>query len=158
MAGQGVSQEPVPNEASRSGGSGFRIGFLLGAGLGAGLAMLLTPTTGEETRRRAAEQASDLWRRRDELAEEARERARDTAGKITDAARERGLLAEEREEAPLDRVRSALSQVRERVSEALEEGREAGREAERETRARFEEMTRQRPEEGPPNPEEQTTE
>lgn len=150
MAGQEVAEEAARSEESRSSGPSFKMGFLLGAAVGAGLATLLTPTTGEETRRRAAEQASDLWRRRDELAEEARERAKDTAGKISEAARERGLLGEEGEEAPLERARNVLSQVRERVSEAMEEGREAAREAEQDTRAQFEEMTRQRPAEPPP--------
>jgi gas vesicle protein len=157
MAGREAAQEPARNEGeSRSKGPGFRLGFLVGAVAGAGLAALLTPTAGGEMRRRTVEEASELWRRRDELAEEARGRAKDTAGKITEAARERGLLAEE--EVPLERVRTMLSQVRERVSEALEEGREAAREAEQETKARFEEMTHQRPEERPPNLEEQTPE
>jgi len=105
---------PAASEACGH-GPGFLFGVLAGALLGAGLATILTPVAGEQVRARTAEKAPDLWRRREELAREAREKARQVSGG-----------------------------ARSRLGEALEDGREAAQEAQQQARRRFEQMTGRR--------------
>lgn len=102
----------VPTTPEGSHGPGFLLGVLMGLLVGAGLATVLTPVSGDEVRARTAEKAPDLWRHRDELTREARERARGVTGS-----------------------------VRSRLDEALGAGREAAREAQAEARRRYERMT-----------------
>lgn len=102
----------VPETPESRQGPGFLLGVILGLLVGAGLATVFTPLRGDEVRARTAEKAPELWRRRDELTREAREKARGVAGS-----------------------------VRSRLEEALEAGREAAREAQQEARRRYEHMT-----------------
>lgn len=104
--------EVPPAEEPSGHGLGFLVGVLAGALVGAGLATIFTPVSGDQVRARAAEKAPEVWSRREELAREARDKARD----IGDGARSR-------------------------LSEALEASREAAQEAQDEARRRFEQMT-----------------
>jgi gas vesicle protein len=88
---------------------------MMGALVGAGVATIFTPVSGEQARVRTAEKAPELWRRRGELMQEGREKAREVA-----------------------------SGARSRLGEALEAGREATQEAQREARRRYEQMTGRR--------------
>jgi gas vesicle protein len=106
---------PATGEA-RGHGPGFLFGVLMGALVGAGLATIFTPVSGEQARVRTAEKAPELWRRREELAREGREKAREVAGG-----------------------------ARSRLGEALEAAREATQEAQHEARRRYEQMTGRRP-------------
>jgi gas vesicle protein len=105
---------PAAGEA-RGHGPGFLFGVLMGALVGAGLATIFAPVSGEQVRVRTTEKAPELWRRRDELAREGREKAREIA-----------------------------SGARSRLGEALEAAREATQEAQREARLRYEQMTGRR--------------
>jgi gas vesicle protein len=102
---------PAAGEA-RGHGPGFLSGVLMGGLVGAGLATIFTPVAGEEARVRTAEKAPELWRRREELAREGREKAREV-----------------------------VVGARSRLGEALEAAREATQEAQREARRRYEQMT-----------------
>jgi gas vesicle protein len=86
-------------DARDSGGPGFMAGLFIGVLAGAALAMILAPTTGEETR--------DLLVAK---AREAGERARDTAGDAGD------LLA---------RGRTIVADAKTRIDGAIAEGKEA---------------------------------
>jgi gas vesicle protein len=99
----------------RGNGPGFLFGVMMGALVGAGVATIFTPVSGEQARVRTAEKAPELWRRRGELMQEGREKAREVA-----------------------------SGARSRLGEALEAGREATQEAQREARRRYEQMTGRR--------------
>jgi gas vesicle protein len=101
--------------AAEAHGPGFLFGVLAGALVGAGLATVLTPIAGEQVRARTAEKAPELWRRREELAREARDKAREVTGG-----------------------------VRSRVSEAVDASRQAAQEAQQEAHRRFEQMTGRR--------------
>jgi gas vesicle protein len=118
-AGAPVTSEAtfeVPAAAEGSGhGPGFLFGILMGTLVGAGLATVLTPARGEEVRARTAEKAPELWRRREELAREARDKAKEVTGG-----------------------------VRARLGEAMEASREAAQEAQDEARRRFEQVTGRR--------------
>jgi gas vesicle protein len=106
----------VPAATEPSGhGLGFFFGVVAGALVGAGLATILTPVSGDQARTRTAEKAPEMWHRREELAREARDKAREISGS-----------------------------VRSRLEEALESSREAAQEAQQEARRRFEEMTGRR--------------
>jgi gas vesicle protein len=105
---------PATGEA-RGHGPGFLFGVLMGALAGAGLATILTPVSGEQARVRTAEKAPELWRRREELAREGREKAR-----------------------------GAIGGARSRFGEALEAAREATQESQQEARRRYEQMTGRR--------------
>jgi hypothetical protein len=87
----------------------------MGALAGAGLATILTPVSGEQARLRAADKAPELWRRRDELAREGRDKARQVA-----------------------------EGARSRLAEAREAAKEATQEAQQEARRRYEGMTGRR--------------
>jgi gas vesicle protein len=102
----------VPEAPEGRHGPGFLLGVLMGLLVGAGLATVFTPVSGDEVRVRATEKAPELWRHRDELTHEAREKARGAAGS-----------------------------VRSRLDEALQAGREAAREAQQEAHRRYEQMT-----------------
>ena len=102
----------VPEARGGHHGPGFLLGVAMGLLVGAGLATVFTPVSGDEVRARTAEKAPELWRHRDELTHEAREKARSVTGG-----------------------------VRSRLDEALEAGREAARDAQREARRRYEQMT-----------------
>jgi gas vesicle protein len=105
---------PAAGEA-RGHGPGFLFGVLMGALVGAGLATIFTPVSGEQVRVRTAEKAPELWRRREELARQGRDKAGQVAGG-----------------------------VRSRLGEALEAGREAAQEGQQEARRRYEQMTGRR--------------
>lgn len=106
----------VPAAAEAQGpGPGFLFGVLAGTLVGAGLATILTPVRGEQLRARTAEKAPELWHRREELAREARDKARQVTGG-----------------------------VRSRFGEAMEASREATHEAQQEARRRFEQVTGRR--------------
>jgi len=109
-----ASDVPATGETC-SHGPGFLFGALMGALVGAGLATIFTPVSGEQARVRTAEKAPELWHRREELAREGREKAREVAGG-----------------------------ARSRLGEALEAGREATQEAQQEARRRYEYMTGRR--------------
>lgn len=96
-------------------GPGFLFGVLMGTLVGAVLATILTPVSGEQARLRAAEKAPELWRRRDELAREGRDKARQVA-----------------------------EGARSRLAEAREAAKEATQEAQQEARRRYEGMTGRR--------------
>jgi len=102
----------VPEVPEGRHGPGFLLGVVMGVLAGAGLATVFTPVSGDEVRARTAEKAPEFWRHRDELTQEAREKARAVTGS-----------------------------VRSRLDEALEAGREAAREAQQEARRRYEQMT-----------------
>lgn len=59
------------------GSSGIILSFLVGGLFGAGLAMLLSPMSGPETRRRIADLTDDLSEKTDDLRDEARHRFSD---------------------------------------------------------------------------------
>jgi len=105
---------PATGEA-RGHGPGFLFGLLMGGLVGAGLVTIFTPVSGEQARVHTAEKAPELWRRRGELAQEGREKAREVAGG-----------------------------ARSRLGEALEAAREATQEAQQEARRRYEHMTGRR--------------
>jgi gas vesicle protein len=114
LATEATFDVPATAEA-RGHGPGFLLGVVVGALVGAGLATIFTPVSGEQARLRTAEKAPELWRRRDELAQEARDKAHQVTGGI-----------------------------RSRLQEALDSGREAAQEAQQEARRRFEQMTGRR--------------
>jgi len=105
---------PATTEA-RGHGPGFLFGLLMGGLVGAGLVTIFTPVSGEQARVHTAERAPELWRRRGELAQEGREKAREVAGG-----------------------------ARSRLGQALEAAREATQEAQQEARRRYEQMTGRR--------------
>jgi len=111
---EAVFQVPPPSE-TRGRGPGFLFGVLMGVLVGAGLATIFTPVSGEQVRVSTAEKAPELWRRRDELTQETRQKAR-----------------------------NIKSGVQSRLSEAMEAGREAARDAQQEARRRYEGMTGRR--------------
>jgi len=111
---EAVFDVPATGEA-RGHGPGFLFGVLMGALVGAGLATIFTPVSGEQARVRTAEKAPELWGRREELAQEGREKAREVA-----------------------------SGARSRLGEAVEAAREATQEAQQEARRRYEQMTGRR--------------
>jgi len=104
----------TPREACRR-GPGFRFGVLMGALVGGALATIFAPVSGQQARVLTAEKAPDLWRRREELARDGREKAQ-------------GLVAG----------------ARARLGEALEAATEASQEAQREALRRYELMTGRR--------------
>ena len=97
-------------------GPGFLFGVLMGGLVGAALATIFAPVSGQQARVLTAEKAPELWRRREDLAREGREKAR-----------------------------GAIGGARARLGEALEAAREAAQEAQQEARYRHEQMTGRRP-------------
>jgi gas vesicle protein len=95
------------HDQSSSGGGGFVTGLLLGLLAGATLAMIAAPQSGEDTR--------DVLRAK---AREAADRARDTAGDVTQtvAGKTNELL---------ERGRTIVEQARARVDGAVAEGIDA---------------------------------
>lgn len=69
--------------------------FLAGLGIGFGIGLLFAPLSGEETRGRIAERASDLADSARDLVDQGRERVRDTVSRV----RRRTESRHEREEA-----------------------------------------------------------
>ena len=116
-AGAAPPSEAAPDVAAtgKARGHGLLFGVLMGALVGAGLATIFTPVSGEQARVLTAEKAPELWRRRGELAQEGREKARGVA-----------------------------SGARSRLGQALEAAREATQEAQQEARRRYEQMTGRR--------------
>jgi gas vesicle protein len=104
------------------------LGLLLGIMAGAAIATLFTPMSGEQVRAKTRTSAPDVWRRREEVAREARERARSTWDRLRGRREPKG---------PFDRLRM-------RLGEAWQAGREAAREGEEEARRRFETLTGRR--------------
>jgi len=92
-----MHENSYSNDMSR--GSSAIAGFVLGTLVGAGVALLLAPTTGEETRRR--------------LGDAARRLREDARGKLDDA---RGKL---------DEARGTINDLKEDARSAVETGRDA---------------------------------
>jgi len=111
---EAVSDVPASGEACRH-GPGFLFGVLMGALVGGGLATIFAPVSGEQARVRTAEKAPELWRRRGDLAQGGREKAREVAGG-----------------------------ARSRLSQALEAASQATQEAQQDARRRYEYMTGRR--------------
>jgi gas vesicle protein len=102
----------------KASGGGFVTGLLLGILAGATLAMIASPQSGEETR-------STLRAK----AREAADRARDTAGEVSEAV---GGQTNEL----LERGRAIVERARARVDEAVAEGMEAAAEQRNELESR----------------------
>jgi gas vesicle protein len=122
-AGAAVPAEEAPDapttaetagEACRR-GPGFLFGVLMGGLVGAALATIFAPVSGQQARVLTAEKAPELWRRREDLAREGREKAQGVVGG-----------------------------ARARLGEALEAAREATQESQQEARRRYEQMTGRR--------------
>jgi len=92
--------------------------FLLGIAVGAGVALLLAPQSGEETRAELARQAR-----------QARDRARDFAGDVSDGVQRRIGDAREAVTERVDRARAAVDLKRRQVERAVEAGRAAAQQA-----------------------------
>jgi gas vesicle protein len=105
-------------DESTSGGGGFVTGLLLGLLAGATLAMIAAPQSGEDTR--------DVLRAR---AREAADRARDTAGDVSETVT--GKTNE-----LLERGRAIVEQARARVDGAVAEGIDAAEQQRNELQSR----------------------
>ena len=92
--------------------------FLLGIAVGAGVALLLAPQSGEETRAEIGRQAR-----------QARDRARDFAGDVSDGVSRRIGDAREAVTERVDRARAAVDLKRRQVERAVEAGRAAAQQA-----------------------------
>jgi gas vesicle protein len=101
-----------------SGGGGFVTGLLLGLLAGATLAMISAPQSGEDTR--------DILRAK---AREAADRARDTAGDVSET-----LTGQTNE--LLERGRLIVERARARVDESVAEGMEAAEQTRNELQSR----------------------
>jgi gas vesicle protein len=123
-----TNNDTTQPDAAGGHGPGFMLGLLLGIMAGAAIATLFTPMSGEQVREKTRTSAPDVWRRRDEVSKQARERARSTWDR---------LRGRREPEGPLDRVRM-------RLREAWQAGREAAHESEEEARRRFETLTGRR--------------
>ncbi len=134
--------ETIPSSAAREAaghGPGFVLGVLLGIMAGAAIATLFTPMSGEQARARTRERAPDLWRRRDEVTSQARDRARRTWNRVRGRPEPQGPA-----DRLLARARDTATTARSRLREAWEAGREAAREGQEEARRRFETLTGRR--------------
>lgn len=113
----------------------FLAGVITGALAGAGLALLLAPSSGDETRdvlrmraREAADRAREAADRARETAERARNAATEAASEVTDRARETAERAASGATDALERSVGMVSDVRRTIDEAVQEGRAAAAE------------------------------
>lgn len=95
--------EAQPGERRRRRG-GFPAGLLLGVLTGIGVATLFSPLSGEQMRRRTAEKAPELWRRREDLAREAAQAARLRMREAVEAGREAAREAEDESRRRFERL------------------------------------------------------
>ena len=87
------------------------LGFLLGAAVGAGVALLLAPTSGEETRRRIGESAGRL---------------KSTAGhRLNELKESAGSRISEMKDSAGNRLSDLKDKIVERGKDAIHAGREA---------------------------------
>jgi gas vesicle protein len=122
------NNDATQSDVTNGHGPGFMLGLLLGIMAGAAIATLFTPMSGEQVRARTRTSAPDMWRRREEMAKQAQERARSTWDRLRGRREPKG---------PFDRLRM-------RLREAWQAGREAAHEGEEEARRRFETLTGRR--------------
>ena len=92
--------------------------FLVGLAVGAGVALLLAPQSGEQTRAELARQAR-----------QARDRARDFAGDMSDGVTRRIGDARDAVTQRVDRAKQAVDLKRRQVERAVEAGRAAAQQA-----------------------------
>lgn len=107
--------EPVVVIEQRTGSASS---FMWGILIGAGVALLLAPSSGEETRRRLARSAK-----------RARDAAQETAEELTDKVVDRYEYARQSVEERIDSARRTLEIKKNQASEALRAGKEAAQHA-----------------------------
>lgn len=106
----------------REGDGGLRW-FLLGALLGAGAALLLAPSSGEETRKRLSRQARRARARTEEMLDEFGERVRHGATRVRDEVETRIDTVRGTAEDLTDAVRGAGVSARDELERRLGEAR-----------------------------------
>jgi gas vesicle protein len=108
----------------------FLAGFILGGLVGAAVAMILAPSSGQETRKQLTDRGLELRGRAEEKIEEARKRAEQAAEEARKRAEQAAEEARKRAEELQERGRVVLEEQKSRITSAVSQpGKETGDEA-----------------------------
>jgi gas vesicle protein len=112
------------SEQTNNGETGvFLAGFILGGLVGAAVAMIMAPSSGQETRKQIVDRGLELRNRTESKLEEARKRAEEMSGDVKTRAEKAAEEARNRAEELQERSRVILEEQKARIASAIEEGR-----------------------------------